>query len=257
LLNGVVFAGVGTGMAVAGGFCLVLMQMNAGSAQAWIGLGMISLIATAAIWRIFLPDEEATADEGPPSTPRCWRWDSNSLNLVLCFGASGFGYIIPATFLPVMARQLIPDPLVFGWSWPVFGAAAAVAPLATARWAQRIGNRRLWILSHLVMALGVALPVPWPAIGGIVIAAVLVGATFMINAMASMQEAQAVAGLHATGLMAAMIAAFGIGQIVGPVLVSYVIGREAEFSNPLLIASVVLIVSAAALSLQAGRKTIR
>jgi MFS family permease len=132
LLNGVVFAGVGTGIAVAGGFCLVLMQVNARSAQAWIGLGIISLVATAVIWRSFGPDDVVVTDERRPPTSCGWRWDPDSLNLVLCFGASGFGYIIPATFLPVMARQLIPDPLVFGWSWPLFGAAAAVAPLATA-----------------------------------------------------------------------------------------------------------------------------
>ena len=252
LLNGAVFAGVGTGIAVAGGFCLVLTEINAGSAQAWVGLGMISLIATAVIWRIFRPDDDATKDGSERSTARCWQWDADSLRLVLCFGASGFGYIIPATFLPVMARQLISDPLVFGWSWPVFGAAAAVAPLATAGSAQVLGNRRLWILSHLVMALGVSLPVRWPSIGGIMIAALLVGATFMINAMTSMQEARAVAGPHATSLMAAMIAAFGTGQIVGPILVSYVIGPDADFSKPLLIASVMLILSIWVLSRPAG-----
>jgi MFS family permease len=255
LLNGVVFAGVGTGIAIAGGFCLVLMQVNARSAQAWIGLGIISLIATAVIWLIFGPDDEVMTDEGRPPTSCGWRWDPDSLNLVLCFGASGFGYIIPATFLPVMARQLIPDPLVFGWSWPLFGAAAAVAPLATAGWAQLLGNRRLWILRHLVMALGVALPVSWTAIGGIMIAALLVGSTFMINAMASMQEARAVAGPDATDLMAAMIAAFGTGQIFGPILVSYVIGRDSDFSQSLLVASLVLIVSAYVLSRRTGRKT--
>ena len=253
LLNGAVFAGVGTGIAVAGGFCLVLTEANASPAQAWIGLGMISLIATVLIWRIFRPDDDATTDESERSTARCWQWDADSLRLVLCFGASGFGYSIPATFLPVMARRLISDPLVFGWSWPVFGAAAAIAPLAIAGSAQLLGNRRLWALSHLIMALGVSLPVRWPAIGGIMISALLVGATFMINAMTSMQEARAVAGPHTTSLMAAMSAAFGTGQIVGPILVSYVIGPDANFSKPLLVASLVLIVSVYALSRQEAR----
>src|SRR5207249_1816994 len=159
------------------------------SARAWIGLGMISLIATAGIWRIFGSDKDPTTKEGQQLTARRWRWDIDSLRLVLCFGASGFGYIIPATFLPVMARQLIPDPLVFGWSWPLFGAAAAVSPLATAGWVRIVGNRRLWVLSHLVMAVGVAIPVWWSAIGGLMIAALLIGAAFMVNALASMQEA--------------------------------------------------------------------
>jgi predicted MFS family arabinose efflux permease len=257
LLNGVVFAGVGVGMTIAGGFCLFLMEVNGSSAEAWIGLALLSLIATAAIWRIVGADEDATAGEERRPTAQPWQWNVDSLRLVLCFGASGFGYIIPATFLPAMARQFIPDPLVFGWSWPVFGAAAAVAPLATAGWARVLGNRHLWILSHLVMALGVALPVRWPAIGGIMIAALLVGATFMINAMASMEEAQSIAGPNSTRLMAALIAAFGTGQMVGPMLVSYVIGPGMDFSKPLLIASVVLIASVYALAREPAAKQAR
>lgn len=247
LLGGVVCAGVGTGISVAGGFCLALMQAGTSAARAWTGLAVISLVATAAIWHVFGQDDAATAAEDRRPQARGRPCDADSLRLVLCFGASGFGYIIPATFLPAMARQLIPDPLVFGWSWPVFGAAAAAAPLAAAGWARRLGNRRLWVLSHLVMAFGVALPVWWPAIGGIMVAALLVGATFMVNAMTGMQEARAVAGPRATGLMAAMIAAFGAGQIVGPVSVSYMVRADADFSGPLLVASLVLIASACAL----------
>jgi hypothetical protein len=123
---------------------------------------------------------------------------------VLCYGAFGFGYIIPGTFLPVMARQAVPDPSVFGWSWPLFGAAAATSPLIAAVWARHVGNRRLWILGHLVMAFGVALPVSWPAIGGIMIAALLVGGTFMVITLAGMQEARAMAGPRAPRLMAGL-----------------------------------------------------
>jgi MFS family permease len=250
LLNSVVFAGVGTGIAIAGGFCLVLMQANAGSAQAWIGLGLLSLVATIFIWRTFGIDKDATVEKNYQAATQAKLWHADSLRLVICFGASGFGYIIPATFLPVMARQLIPDPLVFGWSWPLFGIAAALAPLATAGLARLLGDRRLWMSSHLVMALAVALPVWWSAIGGIMISALLVGSTFMINAMTSMQEARTVGGAHATSLMAAMIAAFAAGQIIGPVSVSYLVGADADFSIPLLIASFILVASAYALSLR-------
>ena len=33
---------------------------------------------------------------------------------MICYGAFGFGYIVPATFLPVMARQVVSDPAIFG-----------------------------------------------------------------------------------------------------------------------------------------------
>jgi MFS family permease len=256
VLNGVVCAGVGTGIVVAGGFCLVLMHMNASSAQAWIGLGVIALIATAAVWRIFNGHEDAAPGERQRSASRRWQWNGDSLRLVLCFSASGLGYIVPATFLPVMAWQRVPNPLVFGWAWPVFGVAAAASPLLAAKWAQRVGNRRVWTLSHGVMALGVALPVFSPAIGSIMIAALLIGATFMINALASMQEAQAVAGRdEAAGLMAAMIAGFATGQIAGPLLLSYLIGPDADFSPALLTAAGALIASAYALARTGRAKT--
>ncbi|MGH8744515.1 MAG: YbfB/YjiJ family MFS transporter, partial [Burkholderiales bacterium] len=250
LLNSVVFAGVGTGIAVAGGFCLVLMQANANSDKAWIALGLLSLIATAVIWRTFGYDDNVATIENRHPSSHGQLWNTDSLRLVFCFGASGFGYIIPATFLPVMARELIPDPLVFGWSWPIFGIAAALAPLATAGLARFLGDRRLWILGHLVMAFGVALPVWWPTIGGIMISALLVGSTFMVNAMSSMQEARTVGRARATSLMAAMTASFASGQILGPVSVSYMVGAEANFSIPLLIASFILVVSAYALSIR-------
>jgi MFS family permease len=50
-LSGVVYAGVGTGIVIAGGVCLAAMGRDAGSAGAWLALGGISLGVTALIWR--------------------------------------------------------------------------------------------------------------------------------------------------------------------------------------------------------------
>ena len=63
-----------------------------------------------------------------------------------------------------------------------------------------------------------------------------------------MQEARDVAGTHATGLMAVLTSAFALGQIVGPVIVSYVVAASGSFSVALMIASAVLVVSAYELS---------
>ena len=247
VLNGMVFAGVGTGIVVAGGFCLILMQSRATSAQAWIGLGMLSLVGTAVIWRTFDAGATARMDEGRRSTAIEWHWDADSVRLVACYGAFGFGYIIPATFLPAMARRVIHDPSVFGWAWPVFGGAAAASTLAAAVWSRLIGNRRLWLLGHVVMAFGVAVPVWWPGIASIMIAALLVGGTFMAITLAGMQEARALAAPQAARLMAAMTSAFAAGQIAGPICVGYLVGRDADLSKPLLTACLVLLVSAGGL----------
>jgi hypothetical protein len=111
-----------------------------------------------------------------------------------------------------------------------------------------MSTRRLWIASHVVMALGVALPVVWSSIVAVMLAGLFVGGTFMVITMAGMQEARNVAGARATGLMAALTSAFAVGQIVGPIVVSYVVAAGGGFSAALMIACAVLVVSAYELS---------
>jgi len=164
--------------------------------------------------------------------------------LVLCYGAFGFGYIIPATFLPVMARGVVPDPRLFGWAWPVFGAAAVVSTLLAARMGRFMTHRGTWIAGNLAMALGLVLPTVVQGLSGIIIAALFVGGTFMVITMAGMQEARRVAGTRARALMAAMTSAFAVGQIIGPVSVSYLTGATSGFGPALIVAATLLVLSA-------------
>jgi len=245
VLNGVVFAGVGVGIAVAGGICLALMRWNATAVQAWIALGALSAVITAAIWPVF----DSRGTPGAASATRRLTmpgWNKDRVRLVICYGAFGFGYIIPSTFLPAMARLVIPDPLVFGWAWPLFGAAAALSTLLVGFATGYFGLRRLMALSHVVMALGVVLPVWLPGIHAIMLSALLVGGTFMVITLLGMQEARAMAQADAASLMAVMTTAFAAGQIAGPLCVSYLAG----VSGPLLLACLVLLASAAALVLR-------
>ena len=245
LLDSTVFAGVGAGIALAGATCLAFMRVHASSARVWVVFGVVSLVLSVVIWPVF-----GAADRVPARRPprRAFAWDRDAIRLTVCYGAFGFGYIIPATFLPVMARQAIKDPAVFGLSWPMFGAAAVASTLLTTVVRRLVTNRRLWIASHLVMALGVALPVIWPGIVATMLAALCVGGTFMVITMVGMQEAREVAGARATGLMAAMTSAFALGQIAGPISVSFIHGAGGDFSAALLVACVALVTSAYALS---------
>ena len=234
-LGGVVFSGVGWGIALAGGLCLALMAAGANSSQAWIALGALSLVTTAVLWPMVKRGTEraATAGNGFP-------WTADSIRLVLCYGAFGFGYIIPATFVPAMARDSIADPLVFGWAWPIFGATAALSTFFSAR----RDNRRVWAIAALVMASGVAAPMVLPGIAGIIAAALLVGGTFMVITMAGMQEARQIGG---PTLMAAMTATFATGQIAGPLAVSALAHTRGGINAALAIAAALLVVSAIAL----------
>jgi predicted MFS family arabinose efflux permease len=245
-LGGVVFAGVGVGIAVAGALCLVLMHAGTSSATAWATLGAVALLATAVIWRGV--GAGSTVSPTPPAAraPRT-RARADTARLVVCYGIFGFGYIVPATFLPAMARQEIRDPLVFGWSWPLFGAAAAVSTLAIAFVPRTIDSRWQWAASQALLAVGVALPALRPGLFAIMLAALLVGGTFLVITMLGMQEARRVAGEHATALMAAMTSAFAAGQIAGPLMVSGLVAMGGTVGRGLEFAAFLVAVSAVAL----------
>ena len=170
------------------------------------------------------------------SAPLAW-------GLVLSYGAYGFGYIIPATFIPALAKQAIDDPLVFGWAWPAFGAAAIASTLAAGMLNRWWGNRPIWIACQLVLALGVAAPAIWPGMGGILIASLCVGSTFVVITQVALQEARVLAGGHAARLMAALTAAFAAGQIAGPPFVSLWLAGGGTFDGALLVASALTVIA--------------
>jgi MFS family permease len=243
-MTGVAFGGVGGGIAGAGLLCAGAIAMGAGSDTVWIALGALALIATAALWPVFRDG----AGRPQVAAPGRFRWSADAIRLALCYGALGMAYIIPATFLPSMAKMALGDPLLFRWAWPIFGAASLAGTIAAGRWQVRLGNRRLWQMSHVAMAAGVVLPVFSLGFAGIIAGALLVGGSFMVGTMTAIAEARDVGGPHAERFIAAMTAAFAIGQIVGPIAVSALVTRIGTYTPALIVAGVLLLVSAAALT---------
>jgi MFS family permease len=238
--TGVVFAGVGVGIALAGAACLTLMAQGASASQAWLALGIVAGVLALGVSPLLR--RGATVSAGTLARP--FAWSGEAWRLVVCYGAFGFGYIIPATYVPAMARAIVPEPAIFGWAWPIFGAAAAASTIFAPR---ALGNRRLWAASALVMAAGVASPLLVAGGVGVALSALLVGATFMVITMTGMQEARALAGAAAAPLMAAMTAAFAAGQIAGPLVVAALARTKGGMAAALALASVVLLLSAIAL----------
>jgi predicted MFS family arabinose efflux permease len=240
LLSAALFAGVGVGIMFTGAACVALLVAHVSSRSAWVALGVVSLAGAAALWNRF-GDGRAVAQA--PAKAGAHR-DGSWLSMIACYGAFGFGYIIPATFLSAMAREAFPDPAVYGWSWPVFGLAAALSTFAAAALRRKLSDRALWIAGHAAMAAGVLVPLAAKGLGGIIASALLVGGTFMVVTMVGMQEARRVAGPRARELIAAMTSSFAAGQIAGPLLVSYLAARGDAYSVALVAAGAALIASA-------------
>jgi predicted MFS family arabinose efflux permease len=244
--GGVVFAGVGIGIAGAGLLCIGLGSSSVDADHTWQWFGTTALLLTAFVWPAFHRSSSPPKVTVSAPTPRL-RWNRDRARVALCYAALGFGYIIPATFLPAMARRYVSNPAVFGLAWPVFGAAAALSTWIVARWLHATDNRRVWASCYVLMAIGAALPVFLPGLSAILAAALLVGGTFMVVTMAGLREARTVAPQAATAFIATLTAAFALAQVIGPVLVSVVVHLPHGFAASLLAAVLVLLVAALAL----------
>lgn len=249
-LSGAVYAGVGSGIVFTGLACLAVSQIDAGARAAWLVLALSAIVVTVALWRILGSDP--VGGSGVPDLKISHREIPEFWRLVLCYGAFGLGYIIPATFLPVMAKQIIADPLGFGWAWPAFGAAALISTLVAAQLTRYLSNRSVWILTNLIMALGVLVPLAIAGLTGIVISALCVGGTFMVITMVGLREAKRIAGARAQLLMAAMTSAFAAGQIIGPLLVGGLMQVRDGFTVALVIAALPLLFAAYTLFVSRG-----
>jgi MFS family permease len=253
-LSGMIYAGVGLGIAFTGLFCLVAAQPGVAARHLWLGLGLLSALVVG-ILSCFVVGGPVARQQARSQPVGVSRY--GSAGLIICYGAFGFGYILPATFLPALARDVWDDPQVFGLAWPIFGAAAAVSTIAVAHLSARANRLRVWAISHLVMAVGVILPSLWLTPASIVIAALAVGGTFVVVTMLGLQEARARAPGNPTALLAAMTAAFAAGQLAGPLVSSALdlldVGHHAALGYALQSAALVLAASAASLWQQANR----
>ena len=214
-----IYTGVGIGISLAG----TLTWLGGLQPAQWLWLELGSLAAAGAVFVCLKLRKGAPAvavvTNSPATSPAQQNVKRGHLPLVMCYGTFGFGYIVPATFLPAMARQQVSDPLVFGLAWPLFGLAAALSVVAAARWLSAWPRRQVWALAQATMAFGTALTLVTQALWALAASAILVGGTFMVATMAGLQLAREQAPSNPTPLLARMTVAFAIGQIMGPLMV--------------------------------------
>ncbi|MBX3605414.1 MAG: YbfB/YjiJ family MFS transporter [Piscinibacter sp.] len=212
-----VYVGVGAGIALAGLHGLYAAAVGVSTAALWLQLGGLALLLALPVFAVIArlpPDAGAAAAAAAGSL----RGDTDGTRgLVVCYGLMGFGYILPATFLPVLARSVVDDPRVFGLAWPVFGLTAAASMLLAARLLRGASRLRTWAAGQSLMGVGVLLPALRADAWTIAASALLVGGTFMVITLAGVQEMRARASGQATRLVGRITAAFALGQIAGPV----------------------------------------
>lgn len=229
------YAGVGVGIALSSELLILGSHAGLQSKGLWLLLGVVSLIIGLVACRGLFASGNETVAEGAALTSSVSA-SVKPVPLVVIYGLAGFGYIVTATYLPLLVKAALPD-IDAAQVWTVFGLGAAPSCFLWHRIHQRLGTRWSLIANLTTQALGVALPVISASAGGYLLSALLVGGTFMGTVTIAMPAAQRIA-LHVRGnLLATMTVVYSIGQIVGPVVANSFYARTQNFSSSLLTAA--------------------
>lgn len=245
-LAGLIYVGPGLGIALSGLSATALVAGHQSAATGWAIFGGVALLLTVAVWPRLQGGASTTA--AAQAVPAPVRWRAMAL-LVVAYGLAGFGYIITATFLPVIARQVLPGSIWLDLFWPIFGVAVATGSVLTMRVPPHWDRRHLLMASYVMQGAGVMVGLWWPTLAGFALGSLLLGLPFTAITLFAMQEVRRVRPADASVFIGLLTASYGLGQIAGPALVAWLLARSASpqagFDASLQVAAVALLAGVA------------
>ncbi len=241
-LSTVHFAGVGCGIAVSAVLVAGLAAGEFGWRMQWLSSGALSLLALGAV--VWLVPSKAAARR-PPASTQSTGIDRRLIALIVAYGLFGFGYVITATFISTMVRASPDIRSIEPVIWLVVGLAAIPSVALWAWIGRRWGNARTFAIACLVEGVGVAMSVLVDNAVAVVVAAALLGGTFMGITALGLIHARHLSTGDPRRILALMTAAFGLGQMISPAFAGFAYGFGDSFLAPSLAAAVALLVAAA------------
>ncbi|MBW9115252.1 MFS transporter [Rhizobium cauense] len=239
------FGGPGAGIALSS-VMVLLVGLFYGGADAWkvswIGGAIYSAISLLAVWWLLPAGPSASAQTGkePPIA-----WSLPMLLVTASYGLFGFGYVITGTFLVTIARMDAAGQIVEFLCWFIAGLTAAVALFAWKPLVRPLGLGRIYVAALLVEAVGVLATVLLPHSAAPLIGGALFGATFLAITAYGLQIGRKLSPASPRRTLATMTAAFGAGQIIGPIVAGWMAERTGSFTAPTYVAAIALLVCAA------------
>lgn len=227
LAGGVIFTGVGLGIAASG--TLVPLLLQAGLVTVWFGLGGLSLALTLAAWGGWPMGALAGAPMDAPAT----RPGRALLGLYVAYGLNAIGLVPHMVFLVDFFVRGLGRSMVFGGQlWTLFGLAAMVGPILAGKLADRMGAGPAFRLLLSMQVLLVLVPLMTTSIPWLTASAVLVGAFVpgcIPLALGRVQELLPGDVRRQQAAWSTATAAFAVCQAVGAYAYAYIFDRSHSY----------------------------
>jgi predicted MFS family arabinose efflux permease len=220
MAGGIIFMGVGVGVAASG--TLVPLLLQSGLRQTWIGLGLISLFFTAIAWGGWPKHDprhvDASRQARRPANPRLRA-------LYVEYALNAVGWVPHMIFLVAFVARGLGQGLEVGAQyWVLFGIGATVGPLLAGALADRIGFSLALRLSLILDAISVAIPAtgastPWLMASSVVVGAFVTGTVPLV--LGRVHELLAHHPAQQGGAWRTATVGFALTQAVGAYGLSY------------------------------------
>ncbi len=217
-MSGLVYIGVGAGLLVSSGLVSGTAEFLEG-AQRWWPAALVSIpLAWWGVMQLRKLDvpvrEHDNSGQAITNTPLI---DRASIPLFLAYAGAGLGYILPMTFLPLLAKIELPDGhFLQDGTWMLVALFTIPAPWLWNKLGAIMGDLPALRLNFIIQLAGVLAAVLWPGAIGLVLCAVLVGGTFLGTVLLTQRIGRALHPHQGPRLSAAMVALYGFTQMVGP-----------------------------------------
>ncbi len=260
-LAGLLYAGVGVGIAASALIVEAAVRMGATSGVQWLALGATAaLLALPALALRELAPRPLSALQPPTAaasattsattnaTPGAAARGAHARSLAwltLAYAGLGFGYVITVTFIVVMVRGNADWRAWEMMVWLAVGLAAAPSNYLWQWAARRFGPWRAMVAAFVLEAVGVLAAASASSLLLVFSGAILLGGTFIGITALGLTTARNLSGSTGGAAIATMTAAFGVGQIAGPAAGAWLAERSDGFWLPSMVAAAVLLASAA------------
>lgn len=235
------YAGVGFGIMLSSELVVWGVGANLGVFELWGVLALLSVgLSLLVVHGLFFAKMPTHIPNAAAfiTTPKL-----TATALTVLYGLAGFGYIITATYLPLLVKLALPDVNV-GHIWAVFGLSAVPSCFVWHACHLRFGTRMALLANLSVQVVGVMLPIIAPNMVGYLMSALLVGGAFMGTVTIVMPVAQAISKHSGKNLIAIATLSYGVGQIIAPLIAGALYDASQSFTPALLMASMALTVGA-------------
>ena len=240
-LQAVHFGGVGVGIMVSAALTAGVFLLGMDWRMNWAVAGAVCAVGTLVVWLLLRVDPHQPPSQARREPPLVWS--PPLIKITLAYGIFGAGYIVTATFLIAIVRQSEGGVLLESGVWLAAGLAGAPSVWFWTRVAGRIGMARAYGIGCLVEAVGVVASVSLGGYVGQLLAGALLGGTFIAVTAIGLQIGRAFAGDSPRRALAIMTAAFGVGQIIGPLLAGVAADVTGSFFVPSIGAACALTLS--------------